>query len=288
MATAEDVLTARARLGECPVWDPERRQLVWVDIYNHRLHQFDPATGRDRYLETEDVVTAIAVARGGRLLVALRDQLAFLDLETGELEPLLQLTFSHAGIRLNDGKCDSRGRFWVGSISEEPGQAALYRYDPDGSLHVMETNLTISNGLGWSPDGHTFYLTDSPSRKIYAYEFDPATGKIRNRRVLIDLGDEAAEPDGLAIDQQGHLWSALWNGWCVVCFDPSGREIERTRLPVQRPTSIAFGGAELTDLYVTTASVGLSQKDIQRGFLAGDLFRVAAASQGMPTHCFGG
>jgi sugar lactone lactonase YvrE len=286
MQSAEAVLSARARLGECPLWDPDRGQLVWVDIYNHRVHQFDPASGRDQYLETDDVVTAIALAGGDRLLLALRDQLAFLHLETGEIEPLQQVDFGHPGIRLNDGKCDARGRFWVGSISEQPEQAALYRYDPDGSLHVMQEGLTISNGLGWSPDGKTFYLTDSPTRKIYAYRFDAETGAISDRRILVDLGDEAVEPDGLAIDRQGNLWSALWNGWCIVCHDPTGREIARTRLPVQRPTSVAFGGDDLTDLYVTTASVGLSQAEIQRGFCAGDLFRVAAPAPGMPTNRF--
>jgi sugar lactone lactonase YvrE len=121
--SVKNLLAARARLGECPVWDADRQQLFWVDVYNHRVHQFDPATGHDRYFDTGDLVSAIALAGSDRLLIALRDRLAFLNT--------------------------------IGSISEAPGQAALYRYDPDGSLHVMETGLTISNGLGWSPDGST-------------------------------------------------------------------------------------------------------------------------------------
>jgi sugar lactone lactonase YvrE len=276
----EHVLTVRARLGEGPLWDPAREQLNWVDVYNHRVHQFDPSTGRDRFIDTGDVVSAIALAGENRLLVALRDQLVFLDLSTGSIEPLFHLQLAE-GTRLNDGKCDARGRFWVGSISKKPHEAALYRYD-HGSLQVMETGLTISNGLGWSPDGKTFYLTDSPERKIYAYRFDAETGSIDDRRVLIDLGDEAVEPDGLAIDRRGHLWSALWNGWSIVHFDPQGREIERIRVPVQRPTSVAFGGHDLKELYVTSASVGLSQSEIERGFYAGDLFRIATESAGMP------
>jgi sugar lactone lactonase YvrE len=280
----EPVLAARARLGECPLWDPRRRQLDWVDIYNHRVHQFDPETGDDSYIETPEVVGAIALTESDRLLVALSDQLAFLSPDTGEIESLRRVTFPHPDTRFNDGKCDARGRFWVGSISQQPGNAALYRFDPDGTLHVMETGLTISNGLGWSPDGATFYLTDSPQRKIYAYEFDVETGSISHRRVLVDLGDEQVEPDGLVIDERGNLWSALWNGWCIVCFDPTGREVERIQLPVQRPTSLAFGGDDLTDLYVTTASVGLSQAEIRQGFHAGDLFRIASAVRGMPAH----
>ena len=108
----------------------------------------------------------------------------------------------------------------------------------------METGLTISNGLGWSPDNETFYLTDSPQRKIYAYRFDLETGAIADRRVFVDLGDEDVEPDGLAIDREGNLWSALWDGWSIVCFDPTGKERERIAMPVQRPTSLTFGGAD--------------------------------------------
>jgi sugar lactone lactonase YvrE len=282
----EDVLTARARLGECPVWDPERKVLAWVDVYNHRVHQFNPATGQDRYFDTAEVVAAIALTGDERLLLALRDRLALLDPRTGALAELCRIDLGHRDTRLNDGKCDARGRFWVGSISKNPGEAALYRYDPDGSLHVMETGLTLSNGLGWSPDSKRFYLTDSPKRTIYAYRFDLESGSIADRRVLVDLTGETVEPDGLAIDGGGHLWSALWDGWGLVCFDSDGRELERKQLPVQRPTSLAFGGAGLTDLYVTSASVGLSQAEVQRSVCAGDLFRIATTVSGLPTHRF--
>jgi sugar lactone lactonase YvrE len=279
-----NVLAARARLGECPVWDPDRRLLVWVDIYNHRVHRFDPATGEDRFVETEDVVSAIALTKDGRWLVALRDRLALL-LDDGETRTLCEVPLQHPDTRLNDGKCDTRGRFWVGSISQTPGAAALYRYDPDGSLHVMERGLTISNGLGWSPDDTAFYLTDSPTRNIYVYRFDAETGEIQHRRGFCRL-EAGVEPDGVAIDRAGNLWTALWDGWSVACFDPAGREIARTALPVQRPTSLAFGGPRWADLYVTTASVGLSQKEMERGFYAGDLYRIAATVPGMPTPRF--
>ena len=216
----------------------------------------------------------------------MRDRLAFLDLDDGSVESRQRVEFAHSDTRFNDGKCDARGRFWIGTISQTPGQAALYRYDPDGSLQIMETGLTISNGLGWSPDNRTFYLTDSPQRKIYAYRFDLATGRIAGRRVFVDLSDEEVEPDGLAIDRDGNLWSALWDGWSIVCFDPEGKERERIALPVQRPTSLTFGGADWTDIYVTSASVGLSQSEIQEGICAGDLFRVPGQVPGLPTHRF--
>ena len=284
--SVQNVLTARARLGECPLWDRDRQQLFWVDVYNHRVHQFDPATGHDRYFDTGDVVSAIVLAGEDRLLIALGDRIALLHLQTGEISALHQVQFPYPNTRFNDGKCDSQGRFWIGSISEAVEQAELYRYDFDGSLKVMETGLTISNGLGWSPDESTFYLTDSAKHIIYAYDYEAEIGSIHDRRVLIDLTEEGVEPDGLAIDTQGNLWSALWNGWCIACFNPTGQELFRVKLPVQCPTSVAFGGPQLTDLYITSASVGLSQKQIQQGIEAGDLFRLSTAEIGRPIYSF--
>jgi sugar lactone lactonase YvrE len=285
-----DVLTARARLGECPLWDPRRRRLAWVDIYNHWVHAFDPASDEDTRFDAGDVVSAIALADTDRLLLAVRDRLVHADLSTsmatGTLRPFVTVPLTSREARLNDGKCDAKGRFWIGSLSDEPGAAALYRCDADGRVVRMESGLTISNGLGWSPDGATFYLTDSPKRIIYAYDFDLEAGSLSRRRVLVDLGDEPVEPDGLAVDREGRLWSALWNGWAVACFDAGGRELERIRLPVQCPTSPTFGGDTLGDLYVTSASVGLSQKEIERGFQAGDLFRISTQTAGLPEHPF--
>jgi sugar lactone lactonase YvrE len=284
--TVQPVLAARARLGECPVWNPNQQRLYWVDIYNRRVHEFNPATQADRWFDIGDVVAAQVLAGHNRLLLALRNRLAFLHLDSGAVEPLQQFEFSLPGTRFNDGKCDPQGRFWIGTMSEQPGQAALYRYDTDGSLHVMETGLTTSNGLGWSPDGASFYLTDSHVREIYVYRFDAPSGAISDRRVLINFSGDAPEPDGLTIDRRGHIWTALWNGWSIVHFDANGQEIERISLPVQRPTSLAFGGPKLSDLYITSASVDLNQTEIQEGFQAGDLFCIPGAADGVPSQPF--
>lgn len=282
----ENVLNARARLGECPLWDNERKLLYWVDIYNYRVHQFNPSTKSDRFFEVGDAVGSIALAGKNRLLLALRDRLAFLNLQTEEVTSLIALEADKPDTRLNDGKCDRQGRFWFGSMHDEKPEASLYRYDPDGSLQVMETGLTISNGLGWSPDEKTFFLTDSPTQKIYAYDFDAKTGQIDNRRVFVDLRDESFVPDGLTIDSEGYLWSAMWDGWCVIRFDPQGQEVLRIPMPVQCPTCCTFGGEQLQDLYITTASVGLSQKQIQKSFYSGDLFCLKTDVCGMPSHSY--
>ncbi|PSB12242.1 gluconolaconase [filamentous cyanobacterium CCP2] len=287
-ASLKMVLDARSRLGECPMWDAENQLLYWVDIYGHRVHQFNPATGTDRFFDVEEVVGPIALAGDHRLIMAQRSRVAFLDTQNGAIEVICSVEADKPDNRFNDGKCDSRGRFWFGSMSEsdEP-VASLYRYDPDGSLHVMETGLTISNGLGWSPDDKTFYLTDSPSQKIYAYDFDAETGEISNCRDCVDLRGEAFFPDGLCIDTEGCIWSSMWDGWSVIRFDPEGRELLRIEMPVQRPTCCIFGGENMSDLYITTASVGLSQKEIQKSFQAGNLFCLPTDVSGLPGHTFG-
>lgn len=284
----QDVLQVRARLGEGPLWDPETESLYWVDIYNHRVHRFTPASGATRTFDAGDVVGAIALGPAQTLILALRHEIGRLDLRSGEIVRLRGLEGLNRDTRLNDGKCDAQGRLWVGSMSDRTGEAKLYRYDPDGSLHVMEEGLTISNGLGWSPDGATFYLTDSPAKTIYAYDFEPETGQISARRILADLSGEASFPDGLAVDREGCIWSAQWEGSCLIRFGPDGQERSRLPVPVPRVTSCAFGGPELRDLYITTASVGMSEKEIDRHVSSGDLFLTRAEVSGLPAHRFGG
>jgi sugar lactone lactonase YvrE len=285
-STPRHVLHARARLGEGPCWDARAQRLYWVDIYNHRVHEFDPATGQDRFFDVGEVVGFLAPAGEGRLILGLRHRLAYLDTRSGAVTPSLEFE-TRPHLRCNDGKCDAGGRLWFGSMSTAGPEASLYRHDPDGSLQVMETGLTVSNGLGWSPDGTTFYLTDSPVQVIYAYDFDAERGRIADRRVLVDLRGQPFFPDGLTVDRDGCLWSAMWDGWCVIRFDPDGREMLRVPMPVQRPTCCAFGGPDLSTLFITTAAVGLSEEEIQRSFHSGDLYALAAPVTGSAAREFG-
>lgn len=284
----QNILPVRARLGEGPCWNSEDQLLYWVDIYNHRVHQFNPATGDHQFFEVGEVVGCLAPASSQRMIMALRDRLAFLNTQNGNVTSIVTVEHTHPDTRFNDGKCDAAGRFWFGSVSSHPETARLYRYDPAGSLKVMETGLTISNGLGWSPDNQTFYLTDSHCQTIYAYDFDLENGELSDRRVLIDLRSEPFEPDGLTVDQEGCLWSAMWNGWCIIRFDPSGKEMMRVQMPVQRPTCCTFGHTDLKTLYITTASIGLSEAEIQASFYSGDLFSLETNVTGLPTYHFKG
>lgn len=284
----QNVLTARARLGEGPCWHPRKQLLYWVDIYNHRVHEFNSTTGEQNFFDVGEVVGCIAPAGTNRFIMALRHRLAFLDTSNGEVTPIIDVEENQpSDIRLNDGKCDAAGRFWFGSMSTSGATARLFRYDPDGSLHVLLTGLTGSNGLGWSPDQSTFYLTDSPLKKIYAFDFDLDSGNISNQRVFAEINIDGV-PDGLAVDRDGCIWSAIWDGWCIVKFDPTGKEIARISMPVQRPTCCVFGNQDLATLYITSASVGLSEKEIQESFYSGDLFSLATNTSGMPTYEFAG
>lgn len=283
------IFEVRSRLGEGPVWDPEAGCLYWVDIYNHRVHRYDPATRQDTIFRLPEIVTCVVPTTSSRLLVTLRHDIALLDPGTGHLRRLLTVEGELEGNRFNDGKVDPRGRLWIGTMSPAaPGEAALYRYDPDGSLHHVESGLTISNGLGWSPDQRTFYHTDSGEQVIYRYDYDPETGEAKNRRTFADLRGGPGAPDGLAVDEEGCVWSAQWDGWCVIRFDPRGREIQRVDMPVPRPTSCAFGGPDLKTLYITSASVALSQEQIQSCPSSGDLFWVEVDVAGLPITRFDG
>ncbi len=283
----KNIFAARARLGEGTLWHPDEQLLYWVDIYNHRVHQFNPVTGEDRFFDVGEVVGCIAPGGTNRLIMAQRHRIAFLDTSNGQVTPILDIE-TNPDIRFNDGKCDRAGRFWFNSMSGkgEP-LGSLYRYDRDG-LHILETGLTVANGLGWSPDNQTFYLTDSPLKTIYAYDFDLESGSICDRRVLIDLKAESFFPDGMTVDKDGCIWSAMWDGWYIIRFDPNGKEMMRVKMPVQRPTCCTLGGEDLKMLYITTASVGLSEAEIQKSFYSGDLFSLQTDTSGLPANHFQG
>lgn len=271
--SVEVVLAATAHLGEGPVWDSRSSTLRWVDVSRGEVHRFDPATGTDTFFEVGTTVGCVAVRAAGGLVLGAATGLYTCRDDGGQLT--LLHTVETAG-RFNDGKADPWGRFWAGTMARSDGAAVLYRLDPDHSLHTVLTNVSVSNGLGWSPDGTTMYFTDTRTGGIDAFDHDPSSGSLAGRRRLITV--EGGWPDGVTVDAEGCLWVALWDGWGVRRYAPDGRLLTTVEVPAQRVTSCALGG---TTLYITTARVGIEDFSDQPG--AGSLFAHDAGVAGLPT-----
>ena len=289
-ADVEVVLDARAELGEGPRWDPREQRLLWVDIMAGRVHAFRPDKGACRNVGVGKPVGALAGARDGSLVLAVADGFARLDFKSGATTMLAAVEADRPQNRMNDGACDPAGRFWAGTMAldESPGQGALYRLDPDLTVHTMVTSVTISNGIDWSLDGRRMYYVDSPTRRIDVFDFDGQGGAITNRRLFASIPAEAGIPDGLTVDADGFVWLALWGGAALRRYAPDGT-LERTvPLPVSHPTSCAFGGAALDELYVTSARRPLSVEERKREPEAGSLLRLRPGVKGRPANLFGG
>jgi len=284
---AEPVFPCRATLGEGSVWDHEEGCLYWVDIYDNKVFRFDPRRRANLAYDVGSNVGTVVVAEGGSLVVALRDELAWLDPDTGQLHPLARPGAPVSGIRFNDGKCDPRGRFWVGTMVEQgpAGGGVLYCVEPDLTVSVKLRGLGISNGLVWHDTA--FYHIDTPSKQVRRFDYDPLSGAIAQPTVAADFAAGPGSPDGMSIDEQGMLWVALWGGSAVVRIDPSsGRELCRVEVPATNVTSCAFGGDALDELYITTARRGLSEAALAAEPLAGSLFRARVPFRGVPAARF--
>jgi len=280
---AELVLDAHAQLGEGATWDAAGGRLVWVDILRGQAHRFDPAAAGDRAVDVgQHVGTAVPRARGG-LLLALRDGFATLD-DDGALRWIARVEADRPGNRMNDGKCDPRGRFWAGTMAydETPGAGSLYRLDPDGTVTTMLTGVTISNGLAWSADQRTMWYIDTPTHGVDAFDFDAEAGTIANRRRVVAVPEADGSPDGMTVDHDGCLWVAMWGGAAVRRYRPDGTLDTVVALPVSQVTSAAFGGGRADELYVTSAREGLSDEQLAAQPHAGALFRVRPGVTGPP------
>jgi sugar lactone lactonase YvrE len=277
------VADARADSGESPWWCDRSQTLLWVDIHGCMLHRFDPATGNDTTVPTADLVTFVATHRDRGLVLALRDRVvhaddALRDVVTLARPPLLD------GQRLNDGAIDATGRLWIGAVDAtgEP-RAALYRVDHDGRCEPKITGLRTVNGLAFSPDSRTLYVSDShPAvRTVWAFDVDVSRGALSGRRTFVDTRSLAGRPDGGCVDAEGCYWMAAVDGACLLRFAPDGRPMERVDLPVEKPSKAAFGGASIRDLYVTSLRRNL-RRSLDEQPHAGGLFRVDIGVAGLP------
>jgi sugar lactone lactonase YvrE len=279
--TYDVAVRAEATLGEGPTWDAAAGRLLWIDILGSRIHTYDPVSGRRTTRTTEQHVGAIKPRAGGGLVLNLRDGVGLLDPDDTfrwlHHEPV-------PGRRANDAAVAPDGSLWAGTMryDEAPGGGTLSRITGDGTADVVLDDVAVSNGTGWSPDGRLMYYIDSPTRRVDVFDFE--NGRALNRRPLAEIEDGAGFPDGLTVDADGCVWVALWDGAAVRRYTPGGELDRVVELPTPRVTACAFGGADLTDLYVTTARVGLSSPDP----VAGSLLVVRGAGKGLSQPAFAG
>ena len=286
--TVECILPAEARLGEVPVWSGAEQCLYWVDIRAPALHRFDPATGRDHAWPMPEAVGAVALHARGGLLLALASGLAHFDPATANLTPLHPVEADIATSRLNDGRCDRQGRFWVGSMDRSTPETRghLYRYDPDGTLHRLFGGIEVPNGLAFSPEGSTMYFCDTPTNRIQAFTLDPDDGAIIAERRFADCVGPGS-PDGAVTDEDGCLWVAHFGGSRVTRFTPTGDVDRVVPLPVERPTACCFGGPGLDTLFITSSRMNLDDAQLARFPLSGGVFALQPGVSGLPEPIFG-
>jgi sugar lactone lactonase YvrE len=297
ISAPELVLDARADLGEGPAWEAHSGCLYWVDIHAGHLHTFDPhgspngEDGTDQKVEVGEYIGCAAPRRQSGLVLGLRSGFATLDLSTKELTRLVNPEPNLPGNRFNDGKCDPAGRFLAGTMDDAELEASgcLYSLAPDGTLKTLLTGTRISNGLTWSPDYRTFYFIDTPTRTVMAYDYDLGSGGIANPRPVITVPPALGWPDGMTSDSEGMLWVAMWGGAKLTRWDPAaGKLLMEIPMPALNISSCAFGGPDLTDLYITSARKGMDSGQLSKYPLSGSLFRLRTGIQGLPTFEFGG
>lgn len=288
-----EVVPVRARLGECPLWCPRTARLYWIDIDGRIVHRTDPATGEDEVRHLDVRPGAIALMPDEqRLLVAAERALYELDWSTAELTLVQELEPAGSPVRMNDGRCDPAGRFWVGSMDDPPGTGAsaanLHRVDADRSVRVEERHVAVSNALAFDPARSVMYWADTPTGLIWVFDFDAERGMRSARRVFVDFaGLLPGGPDGACIDATGCLWVACVHGWSVARITPLGAVDRLIELPVQKPSMPAFGGARLDTMFLTSISSGGSRPAAPGQPLAGALLAVDVGQDGLPEPVFG-
>jgi sugar lactone lactonase YvrE len=273
-------------LGEGPLWNERDGKLWWTDILRNRLHRLDPASGAVETIDTPERLCSYAFLPEGanRILAAFETGLAYFDIETKSLAWIERVEALGSGRRFNDGRTDREGRFWVGTMVENEAMAGaqsgvLFRLDGFG-LSAQAAGISISNSLCTSPDGRILYFADSPKQLIFAFDLDPDSGAIANKRVFAEVTE--GYPDGAVVDEEGCLWSARWGAGEVVRHAPDGRVVSRLKVPASQPTCPAFGGPDRKTLFVTSAREGLDDAALAADPEAGNLFLYQAEVAGLP------
>lgn len=298
---ARCVIDSRCRLGESPLWRAETRSLWWLDIgLPTRLFEWSLSTGRLRSWQLPRLASGLTLSDRGAVIVVADDGIHCFDAERGGLELVVSMPFDTRNLRFNDCGCDPRGRLWTGTMVNEfaadaaaasapanPAAGRLLCVDADLSCRFTGEGIGCPNTFAWSLDGRTLYTADSADGCLYAYSYDPVSGRGTSRRVLAKPADLGI-PDGSAMDAEGCLWNARWDAGCVARFTPEGEVVAAVPIPARRVTSCAFGGEALGTLFVTTARVGLAERELSLQPCSGGVFAFEPGIPGAPTARFRG
>jgi sugar lactone lactonase YvrE len=273
----QPVLAHTCMLGESPLWDIAQQLICWVDILKGEVHQYSVENKIHTVISVNQMLGAIGLCENGNFVAALQNGFGFIDRSNHQVTMIVDPEAGLPGNRFNEGKCAPDGRFWAGTLAlkETTGAGSVYCLQPDLSVIKKIEGVTISNGIAWSIDSSVLYYIDTPTLAIAAYEYDTASGSISNRKIVITISEKDGFPDGMTIDNEGMLWIAFWGGWKIARWDPNtGKKLLEIRLPVSRVTSCTFGGAQLQDLFITTATKDLTAGELEQQPLAGSLFLI--------------
>jgi xylono-1,5-lactonase len=294
MLTAEPeapacVAVCQAVLGEGPVWVEREQALYWVDIKGDRIFRRRFSDGEVTTFTPPLRICSLAPRASGGFIAGSARGFALVDLDAGRYELIGEVEPDLPQNRFNDGKVDRQGRFWAGTMdgAEKEVSGALYRLDPDRSWSRVDDGYRVTNGPAFSIDGKRMYHSDSARRRIYVFDLNEGGGAT-GKRLFTKLDEQHGYPDGMTVDADDCLWVAFWDGWCVRRFSPAGECIKTIQMPVQRPTSCAFGGPELDHLFITSACGGLNEKALSTQPYAGGLFMIKPGVRGAADALFAG
>jgi sugar lactone lactonase YvrE len=264
--------------GEGPMWHPMEKRVYWVDIETGRMFRYTPATGKHEQVYQGNPIGGYTIQEDGSLLFFM-DKGTVKIWKEGQMTTVIDEIPDERETRFNDVFADPAGRVFCGTMPTKERLGRLYRLDPDGTLSLILENIGCSNGMGLTPDGKQLYYTDSEAHTIYLFDYDVKTGAITNQHPFIVTPPELGVPDGMTVDAQGYIWSAHWDGSCLMRFSPDGKEERRIMFPAKKVSSVIFGGEDYTDIYVTTAGGNIKNTD---GELAGSLFHMNLGIRGVP------
>jgi len=275
-------------IGEGPLWNWREQAIYWIDIDGKKVQRYYPDSKVYESFDMPIKVCLMAFRKKGGMIFGAEDGFYFWDSKTQKMDFITHPEKGKKEARFNDGKVDRSGRLWAGTMTFEGATSSLYRMDADLSVNKMVSEVTIANGVGWSPDNKTMYFVDSIRYVINAFDYDLDTGEISNQRPFVQMDAEFGIPDGLTVDSEGYVWCAIYGAWKVMRYDPSGKVAAEIKMPVSKPSSCMFGGKNLNNLYVTSISEGLSETDLADQPMAGDLFMIKTDVKGLPEPDFAG